>query len=214
MENVRVISHPLVQHHLTTLRDKDSSVAQFRSSLRCITTLLAYEAMQDLPSAACRVETPMGLASGTKVCNERVVLMAILRAALGMVEPLTDLVPGARVGHLGIYRDERTLQPNVYYARIPAGINDSLVLVLDPMLATGGSLARACGILKERGARHIVALTVIAAPEGISVMAEEHPAVRIYTASVDERLNSIGYIVPGLGDAGDRQFGTFSEEET
>jgi len=213
MENVRVISHPLVQHHLTTLRDKNSSASEFRRGLRGITTLLAYAATQDLPAMICQVETPMGLATGTKVCSEQVVLVAILRAALGMVEPITDLLPGARIGHLGIFRDERTLEPNVYYARTPAELGNSLVLVLDPMLATGGSLAKACSILKEHGARRITALTVIAAPEGIGVMAREHPDVRIYAASVDERLNATGYIVPGLGDAGDRQFGTFPEEK-
>ncbi|MDP2856406.1 MAG: uracil phosphoribosyltransferase [Bacillota bacterium] len=213
MENLRVITHPLVQHYLTTLRDKNTGVDEFRRSLRGITTLLAYEATREVPTITCQVETPMGQASGTKVYDGRVVLVAIFRAALGMVEPISDLVPGARIGHLGIFRDERTLEPNLYYTRVPSDLQDSLVLVLDPMLATGGSLVKACGILKERGARRLQALTIIAAPEGIAVMAREHPDVPVYTANVDERLNSIGYIVPGLGDAGDRQFGTFPEEK-
>jgi uracil phosphoribosyltransferase len=214
MENVRVVSHPLVQHYLTILRDKNTGVAEFRRSLRGITTLLAYEATRDVPAITCQVETPMGRAVGTKVCTEKVVLVAIFRAALGMVEPISDLVPGARTGHLGIFRDERTLEPNLYYSKAPSDLQDSLVLVLDPMLATGGSLAKACAIVKEHGARRICAVTIIAAPEGISLMAREHPDVTVFVASIDEGLDSIGYIVPGLGDAGDRQFGTLPEEKT
>jgi len=212
LAQVTVIDHPLVQDKLLRIRDEETGCEEFRDLLYGITALMAYEVTKDLAAFRHDVRTPMGTATGSTIRGADLVVVAILRAGLGMVQPFCDLVPGARVGHLGMFRDEETLLPVQYYTKIPGGLDGSQVVIVDPMLATGGSLDLACRILRERGARDMRALSVIAARQGIRLMAERHPGVRIYTAAVDQCLNSIGYIVPGLGDAGDRQFGTFQEE--
>lgn len=207
MEGVYISDHPLVKHKLTLLRDKRTDSTQFRQLVRELGQLLCYEATHDLGLTGRSVETPMGSASGFEL-EERIGLIPILRAGLGMVDGFWGLMPSAEVWHIGLYRDEETLRPVEYYNKLPVDPSVQLCLILDPMLATGGSAVATTNILKQWGAKRIKFVGLIAAPEGVKAMREAHPDVDIYIGAVDERLNDIGFIVPGLGDAGDRQFGT------
>ncbi len=199
--------HPLVKHKLTLMRNSTTKPKKFRELIREISMLLCYEATTDLTTQPLEVETPMGHASGVEL-GHKVGLVPILRAGLGMVEGIWEMMPGAEVWHIGLYRDERTLKPVSYYNKLPTMPTVQLCLVLDPMLATGGSAVATVDILKKWGAERIKFVGILAAPEGIARLQGAHPDVPIHVAHVDERLNDIGYIVPGLGDAGDRQFGT------
>ena len=203
-----VLEHPLLQHKLALLRDERTGVKEFREVVEEVATLMAYEALRDLETEAVWVTTPIAPARARMLAGKKLALVAILRAGLAMVDGILHLVPAAKVGHIGIYRDPDTLQPVQYYAKLPADISERRVFVLDPMLATGGSVAQALAVLKKRGATHLALLCILAAPEGVERVLGEHPDVTIYTAAVDERLDDHGYIVPGLGDAGDRIFGT------
>jgi len=207
MSNVFVSNHPLVAHKLTRLRDKNTNAKQFRELVREISALLTYEATADLSTTPRPVETPLDRAQGTEL-KERIGLVPILRAGLGMVEGVWGLMPSTEVWHIGLYRDEETLQPVEYYNKLPVEPTVSMCLILDPMLATGGSAVATVDILKRWGVRKIKFVGIIGAPEGIALMEKHHPDVPIYLAAVDDHLNEHGYIVPGLGDAGDRQFGT------
>lgn len=207
MAKVYQSNHPLIQHKLTLLRDVDTEPKRFRELVRELTWLLLYEATADLALSDKPVTSPMGSTVG-KVLNEDIALAPILRAGLGMVEPALEMIPTAQVWHLGIYRDEETLEPVKYYVNLPPRATADLALILDPMLATGGSAALAADLLRGIGVKRIKFVGVIAAPEGIERLHKAHPEVDIHIAVVDEYLNDIGYIVPGLGDAGDRQFGT------
>jgi len=208
MQNVTVVDHPLVQHKLSLMRDKTTGTKDFRELLQEVATLMAYEVTRDLALKEIEVETPIGPCR-TKVINGRMLgIIPILRAGLGMVDGIMELVPGAKVGHIGLYRDPVTLQPVEYYCKLPSDATERELIVLDPMLATGGSSSAAIRFLKERGCRNIKLVCLIGAPEGIHRVQSEHPDVDIYIAAVDEKLNDHGYIVPGLGDAGDRLFGT------
>ncbi len=200
-------THPLVRHKLTLLRDMKTEPKKFRELIRELTVLLAYEATADLALVDKDVTTPMGQARGAQLA-EKVGLVPILRAGLGMVEGIWELMPSAEVWHIGLYRDEKTLRPVQYYNKLPISPTVEVCLILDPMLATGGSAVATCDILKKWGAKRIKFVGLIGAPEGIQRLTAAHPDVPIHIATVDERLNDIGYIVPGLGDAGDRQFGT------
>lgn len=200
-------SHPLVAHKLTRLRDKTTEPKKFRELIREISALLAYEATVDLETAPKSVETPMGKAAGVEL-EQTIGLIPILRSGLGMVEGIWGLMPTAEVWHIGLYRDEQTLQPIQYYNKLPLEPTVSVCLVLDPMLATGGSAVATVDILKEWGVQNIKFVGILAAPEGVEAMQTAHPDVPLYLAVIDKKLNEIGYIVPGLGDAGDRQFGT------
>ena len=205
--NVYESAHPLVKHKLTILRNKETTPKKFRELVREISILLAYETTQDLAIEATPVETPMGRATGA-LLQEQIGLVPILRAGLGMVEGVWDMMPGSEVWHIGLFRDERTLQPVEYYNKLPVSPTVQLCIVLDPMLATGGSAVATVDILKRWGAKRIKFMGIIAAPEGVDAMQKAHPDVAIHVGAIDEKLNDIGYIVPGLGDAGDRQFGT------
>jgi uracil phosphoribosyltransferase len=200
-------THPLVRHKLTLLRDMKTEPKKFRELIRELTVLLAYEATADLALVDKDVTTPMGQSRGAQLA-EKIGLVPILRAGLGMVEGIWELMPSAEVWHIGLYRDEKTLRPVQYYNKLPVSPTVEVCLILDPMLATGGSAVATCDILKKWGAKRIKFVGVIGAPEGIQRLTTAHPDVPIHIATVDERLNDIGYIVPGLGDAGDRQFGT------
>ncbi len=203
-----VLDHPLIQHKVALLRDQATPTKEFKQLVSEIAMLMTYEVTRDLPLEPVAVETPLESTTGRRVAGKKLVLVPILRAGLGMVDAICQLIPSARVGHIGLYRDHDTLQPVSYYFKIPAGEPDRLFLVLDPMLATGGSAADAVQKLKDAGATRIKFLCLVAAPEGARVMAERHPDVRIYAAALDRELNPQGYILPGLGDAGDRLFGT------
>jgi len=207
MDNIFVSEHPLVKHKLARLRDINTSPKKFRELIREISGLLAYEATSDLLIDPLEVQTPMGIAQGWEL-KEKIGLVPILRSGLGMVEGVWELMPTAEVWHIGLYRDEKTLQPVEYYNKLPVAPSVGVCLILDPMLATGGSAAATIGILKKWGVSRIKFMGIIGAPEGIKVVHDEHPDVPLYLAAVDDHLNEIGYIVPGLGDAGDRQFGT------
>ncbi|MFQ5702875.1 MAG: uracil phosphoribosyltransferase [Gemmatimonadales bacterium] len=207
-ENVTVVDHPLVQHKITKLRDKRTSTRDFRALVNEIATLMAYEATKTLDLEEIEVETPLERTEGKRMAGKKLVLVPILRAGLGMVEAISQLIPSARVGHIGIYRQHDTLEPIDYYFKIPRDEADRTLLVLDPMLATGGSAVDAVAALKKAGGKRIVFLCLVAAPEGVQRMAKAHPDVHIYTAALDRELDSHGYILPGLGDAGDRLFGT------
>jgi uracil phosphoribosyltransferase len=213
MNQVYESQHPLVRHKITVLRQTDTGVRRFRELAWELTTLLAYEALADLAVADKTVTTPLDEAAGYALV-ERVALVPVLRAGLGMVDPIWNLLPEAQVGHIGLYRDEETLQPVEYYCKLPPANQVDLCLLLDPMLATGGSAVAGCNILKRHGMRHIKYLGLIAAPEGIARLHEIHPDVDIHIAVADCCLNDQGYIVPGLGDAGDRLFGTKVDEAT
>jgi uracil phosphoribosyltransferase len=207
MDNVFQSQHPLVQHKLTKLRDRATKPKKFRELIREIAMLLAYEATADLTLEATRVETPMGVAAGASL-QEKIGLVPILRAGLGMVDGVWEMMPSAEVWHIGLYRDEKTLRPVQYYNKLPVDPTVQVCLILDPMLATGGSAVATVGILKNWGAQRIKFVGIIAAPEGIQALHSAHPDVPIHVAAIDSHLNEIGFIVPGLGDAGDRQFGT------
>jgi uracil phosphoribosyltransferase len=208
MGKLHVIDHPLVQHKLSLMRDKTTGTKDFRELLQEVATLMAYEVTRDLPLKEVEIETPIGPCR-TRIIDGRMLgIIPILRAGLGMVDGIMQLVPGAKVGHIGLYRDPVTLQPVEYYCKLPSAAPERELIVLDPMLATGGSSAAAIRFLKDRGCRSIKLVCLIGAPEGIHRVQEEHPDVDIYIAAVDEKLNAHGYIVPGLGDAGDRLFGT------
>ena len=206
--HLTVVDHPLVQHKLTIMRDKDTSTAVFRQLLREISQLLAYEVTRNMAMTTKRIETPMQPMDAPTLAGKKLALISILRAGNGLMDGVLELIPSARVGFVGLYRDEETLQPVQYYFKVPEGLDDRLVIAVDPMLATGNSSVAAIDLLKKAGATNLRFLCLLAAPEGIKRMQEAHPDVPIVTASVDERLNEQGYIVPGLGDAGDRMFGT------
>ena len=207
-EHLVVVDHPLVQHKLSIMRDKGTPKVLFRQLLREIAQLLAYEVTRELPMTTGRVETPMQPMDAPTLAGKKLALISILRAGNGLLDGVLDLIPSARVGFVGLYRDEDTLQPVQYYFKVPDALDERLVIAVDPMLATGNSSVAAIDLLKEAGATNILFLCLLAAPEGVARMKEAHPDVRIVTASVDEKLNEIGYIIPGLGDAGDRMFGT------
>ena len=206
--NLVVIEHPLVQHKLTLLRDRKTNSRDFKQLVGEITMLMAYEATKDLPTEAVDIETPLERMVGRTVSPRRVTLVPILRAGLGMVEGFSQLLPSARVGHIGMSRDETSLEPTRYYAKLPGDGRESEYFILDPMLATGGSATAAVTTLKSAGAYRIRFLCIVAAPEGVRQLLDGHPDVRVYTATLDRGLNAQGYIVPGVGDAGDRIFGT------
>ena len=208
MGQVRVFDHPLIQHKLTILRDRRTGHKEFRELVEEIAMLMAFEATADLPLRAVDVATPLGMARGATVAGQEIAVVPILRAGLPMEEGIVHLMPTARVGHIGIYRDPSSLDPHTYYSKLPAELADRQVLVVDPMLATGGSAVEAIALLKERGARTIRLMVLIAAPEGIRRVQQEHPEIDIYAAAVDDGLDDHGYILPGLGDAGDRLYGT------
>ncbi len=207
-DHLTVVDHPLVQHKLTLMRDKGTSTAVFRQLLREITLLLAYEITREMPLTTRHIETPMEEMDAPILAGKKLALVSILRAGNGMLDGVLELIPSARVGFVGLYRDEETLKPVQYYFKAPEGLKDRLVIAVDPMLATGNSSAAAIDLLKEQGATDIRFLCLLAAPEGVERMKEAHPDVHIVTAALDRELNSKGYIMPGLGDAGDRMFGT------
>jgi len=208
MDGVTVITHPLVQHKLTLMRDKETSTRGFRQLLREIATLMCYEITRDLPLATKRIETPIQAMEAPILEGKKLVFASILRSGNGLLEGLLDLVPSARVAHIGLYRDPITLQPHEYYFKAPEDLSERLVIVVDPMLATANSAVVAVQRIKERGAKDVRFLCLLAAPEGIRRFRSAHPDVPIFTAAVDSHLNDHGYIVPGLGDAGDRMYGT------
>lgn len=207
-KQVFVMDHPLIQHKLTYLRDKNTGSKEFRELVGEIAMLMCYEATRDLPLEETTIETPMGLAKTKVIAGRKLAFVPILRAGLGMVDGVLKMVPAAKVGHIGLYRDHETLQPVEYYSKLPLDINERDVIVLDPMLATGGSAIDAIAIIKRSKPKSIRFMCIIAAPEGVKALTEAHPDVAVFCAAVDDHLNEIGYIVPGLGDAGDRIFGT------
>ena len=208
MSQVHVIDHPMIQHKLTIMRDKETGSKDFRQLLEEISLLMGYEITRDIPLEDKEIETPICKMTAKKVSGRKLAIVPILRAGMGMVEGLHTLVPVAKVGHIGLYRNEKTHEPVVYYCKLPEDIQERLVIVTDPMLATGGSACDAIKLLKERGCTNIRMMCLVAAPEGIKKVQDEHPDVDIYVAAVDKYLNDDAYIVPGLGDAGDRIFGT------
>ena len=211
MPPVHVSTHPLVAHHVCTLRNPATQPSEFRRVVRQLTTLVAVEATAGLPTRGLRAPTPLGEAAG-RVLADRIAIVPILRAGLGMADGLLDLIPDAEVRHVGLYRDEVTLQPKEYYNKLPKQLGASVAIVVDPMLATGGSAVRTCEILRAVGIPRLMFLALIASPQGVETLAAAVPDVAIHVAALDEGLNQVGYIVPGLGDAGDRQFGTVPAE--
>ncbi|MGI6004521.1 MAG: uracil phosphoribosyltransferase [Christensenellales bacterium] len=203
-----VVDHPLVQHKLTMIRKIQTGSKEFRELLNEIALLMGYEVMRDLPLEEVEIETPMGKTKSKVIAGRKLGIVPVLRAGLGMADGLLELVPAAKVGHIGLFRDPQTLKPVSYYCKLPYDAQERMLIVVDPMLATGGSAAAAIEAIKRSGARSIKLMCLIAAPEGIEVVQKSHPDVDIYVAAVDERLNDHGYIIPGLGDAGDRLFGT------
>ena len=208
MSKVHVFDHPLIQHKLSIMRDKNTGTKEFRELLDEISMLMVYEVTRDLPTQEIEVETPLTMMKSRTLAGIPIGVIPILRAGLGMVNGIMNLVPNAKIGHIGLYRDPETLQPVEYYCKLPSDAEQRLLLVLDPMLATGGSASAAINFLKQRGCNHIKLVNLIAAPEGVKRIEKDHPDVEIYVAEMDEKLNDHGYIVPGLGDAGDRLFGT------
>lgn len=207
MSKVVIFNHPLIDHKLTIIRNKETNTKDFREALNEISTLMAYEVTRDLPVKEIEIETPIAKAIGYELSSE-VVIVPILRAGLGMVDGIHKLIPTAKIGHIGLFRNEETLKPERYYAKFPQTIKNSIVLLVDPMLATGGSAVEAINILKEQGAKKIAYIGLVGVEEGINNLTKNHPDVDIYLASKDEKLNENGYIIPGLGDCGDRIFGT------
>ena len=208
MSKVCVFDHPLIQHKLSILRDKSTSVKEFRELVSEIAMLMCYEATRDLPLEDIDVETPVAVAKCRRIAGKKLAVVPILRAGLGMVDGMVSMMPNVKVGHIGLFRDPATLAPVKYYFKMPPDITERDVIVVDPMLATGGSASAAITFLKEAGVQHIKLMSIIGAPEGIARMQADHPDVDIFVAAKDEKLNEHGYIVPGLGDAGDRIFGT------
>ena len=208
MEMVYILDHPLLQHKLSILRDETTSVTEFRQVVSEIATLMCYEATRDLPLEEYEVQTPVAKARVKRIAGKKLAIVPILRAGLGMVDGILTLIPGAKVGHIGLFRDPETLEPVKYYCKMPSDIAERDVIILDPMLATGGSASAAIDFIKEYGVTNIKLMNILAAPEGIARIQKDHPDVPIYVAACDEKLNDHGYIVPGLGDAGDRIFGT------
>ena len=208
MSKVVVFDHPLIQHKLSIMRDKNTGTKEFRELLSEISMLMVYEVTRDLETEEVEVETPICTATCQRLSGKKLGIIPILRAGLGMVDGVTNLIPSAKVGHIGLYRDPKTLEPVEYYCKLPADSENRELIVLDPMLATGGSASAAIGFIKKRGCNHIRLVNLIAAPEGIERIQKDHPDVDIYVAALDSHLNDHGYIVPGLGDAGDRLFGT------
>lgn len=205
---INIINHPLIQHKLTLMRKKETGAKDFRQLLDEISMLMAYEVTRNFPTEDVEIETPVAKCTAKILAGKKVAIVPILRAGLGMVNGIINLIPAAKIGHIGLYRDEKTLEPVEYFCKMPKDIEDRLLLVVDPMLATGGSAAEAVTMLKNRGAKSMIFMCLLAAPEGIKLFNEKHPDVPIYTACVDDHLNEHGYIVPGIGDAGDRIFGT------
>ena len=208
MATVHEMDHPLIKHKLSLMRDKTTGVKEFREAASEIAMLMCYEATRDLPLKEITIETPVAEARVQVISGKKIALVPILRAGLGMVEGILEMIPAAKVGHIGLYRNPEPLQPIEYYCKLPSDINEREVFVLDPMLATGGSSCDAIAQIKKRGAKHIKFIGLVAAPQGLKALHEAHPDVDIYVAALDEKLNENGYIVPGLGDAGDRIFGT------
>ena len=208
MSKVCVFDHPLIQHKLFILREKSTSVKEFRELISEIAMLMCYEATRDLPLEEVEIETPVAKAKVKRISGKKLAIVPILRAGLGMVDGMVSMMPNAKVGHIGLFRDPETLEPVKYYYKMPPDIEERDVIVVDPMLATGGSASAAIQFLKDDGVKHIKLMCIIGAPEGVQRMQEDHPDVDIFVAALDERLNEHGYIVPGLGDAGDRIFGT------
>ena len=206
--NVNVMTHPLIQHKVTLIRSVDTGTKDFRQLLEEIALLMGYEITRDLPLEDAEVQTPLLKTIGKQIAGKKLGIVPILRAGLGMVNGLLELIPMAKVGHVGMYRDPETLKPVEYYCKLPSDLAERRIIVTDPMLATGGSAAAAISLLKEKGAKEIQLMCLVAAPEGVEVVNKAHPDVRIYVAALDEKLNDHGYILPGLGDAGDRIFGT------
>lgn len=208
MGNVNIINHPLVKHKITLMRDEKTGTREFRILVEEVAMLMGYEAMRDLPTEDVEVKTPITTRKLPMLCGKKLAIVPILRAGLGMVSGLLALVPSAKVGHIGLYRDEVTHEPHEYYCKLPDRINERLVIVCDPMLATGGSAIQAVDFLKDKGCNNIKFMCIIAAPEGLDALRTAHPDIDIYVGNIDEKLNEDAYIVPGLGDAGDRIFGT------
>lgn len=206
-EKVHIMDHPLITHKISMLRDVNTNTKDFRQLVYEIALLMGYEATKDLTLTDTEITTPL-MKTTKKVLNQKVAIVPILRAGLGMVDGVLDLIPSAKVGHIGLYRDHETLKPVEYYCKLPTDIESREVIIVDPMLATGGSSAAAITFIKQRGAKNIKLMCILAAPEGIRVLQEEHPDVELYCGAVDDKLNEKGYILPGLGDAGDRIFGT------
>ena len=203
-----IFDHPLIQHKISLLRNKNTGSKEFRELVGEVSMLMCYEATRDLPLKEVEIETPVALAKTKVIAGRKLAFVPILRAGIGMLDGVLSMVPAAKVGHIGLYRDPQTLQPVKYYCKLPSDINEREVFVLDPMLATGGSACDAIGQIKKRGAKHIKFIGLVAAPQGLKALHEAHPDVDIYVGALDEKLNDNGYIVPGLGDAGDRIFGT------
>ena len=209
MSTVHVFDHPLIQHKLSILRDENTGVKEFRELISEIAMLMCYEATRDLPVEEVEIQTPVAKAKVQRLSGKKLAVVPILRAGLGMVDGMLALIPSAKVGHIGLYRDPETLEPVEYYCKMPADISEREVIIVDPMLATGGSAIAAAGFLKNKyGCKHVKLMSIIGAPEGIEAMQQAHPDVDIFVAAEDDHLNEHGYIVPGLGDAGDRIFGT------
>ena len=208
MGKFQVIDHPLIQHKLTMIRDKNCGTKVFREVVNEIAMLMAYEVSRDMPLEDLVIETPIEESTQKTLSGKKVAIIPILRAGLGMVDGILELIPAAKVGHIGMYRDEETLEPHEYFVKLPEDIDERQLFIVDPMLATGGSAIMAIDALKKRGASNMKFVCLVAAPEGVKALQDAHPDVDIYTANLDERLNEDGYIVPGLGDAGDRLFGT------
>ncbi len=208
MSKVHVLDHPLIQHKLAILRNKNTSVKEFRELISEISGLMCYEATRNLPTKEVDVQTPLAVAKCHRLAGKKLAIIPILRAGLGMVDAMVDLIPSAKIGHIGLYRDPDTHMPVEYYCKLPEDIGNRQVFVVDPMLATGGSAVAAIDFLKQRGCQNIIMMNIIGAPEGVKTVQDAHPDVDIYLAALDEKLNDHAYIIPGLGDAGDRIFGT------
>jgi uracil phosphoribosyltransferase len=208
MGNVCVLDHPLIQHKLSLIRDESTKSKEFRELVEEVAMLMAYEVTRDFPLEEVEVRTPVGISKAKRIAGRKVALVPILRAGLGMVDGMLKLIPAAKVGHIGLYRDPETLRPVEYYCKMPYDLQERDIIIIDPMLATGGSAAAAISFIKDRGGKRIKLMCLIAAPEGIKTVHDKHPDVDIFVAAKDERLNEHAYIVPGLGDAGDRLFGT------
>ena len=208
MATVHVLDHPLIQHKLAILRNENTGVKEFRELVSEIAGLMCYEATRNLPTEEVEVQTPVAVAKCRMLAGKKLAIVPVLRAGLGMVDSMVDMIPSAKIGHIGLYRDPDTHMPVEYYCKLPEDIENRVVFVVDPMLATGGSAIAAIDFLKKRGCRNIIMMNIIGCPEGVAAVQQAHPDVELYVAAVDERLNSHAYIVPGLGDAGDRIFGT------